>query len=342
MSDPKIGYVAESGFQHLFPVLAMLPELPGPLFTTGKRIASRANSLTEVIHSKKGDLSKELANRNIDIVLTTSQRIEPELLKTESPDLKVAFINHGESHKTHSGGFKAQKAFVHSEVNDQFDLILVASRPHANSYKNENKVNTGYLKHDLFLKHGYSDRPTNKNWVLWAPTWGRHSSLRHWLDSVVQVTQKLNLNLIIHPHPFSFVAEPAIIQKAQIEVVKNKHVKIAQCANLLDAMAPAVLMLGDVSTSCFDWLMFDRPIVFLDHKSLVIPSEKALFDVGDVVKQNDVNNLEETLVSNLAHPSEKSSLRKEALNQHFFRLDGSAAKRVRDSVYHKWRTEWKT
>ena len=334
---PLCAYVIESGFQHVFPVLAMLDVLPGPVFTTGTRVADRLSKKAEVIQVEEKHLAMALSEHGIDVILSTSQRIAPDMLRASSRR-KIVFIGHGDSDKSYGQGPKPKPSFVHHKINRSFDLLTVASHFHMARYNTQSSVLTGYLKHDLFLKQKYSSRPKNPGWVLWAPSWGRHSSVDAWLEQVVESTGNLGLKCVLHFHPYSYEREAHLVQRAQALVIRHSHFTIAHCLNILDAMAPCELMLGDVSTTCYDWLMFDRPIVFLDHEGLLIEAEKDLFEVGLHVHPDE--NLEEAIRIAKSSPDQLASKRRQALESRFFKLDGKASERVRDAIYQKWIDDW--
>jgi glycosyl transferase family 9 (putative heptosyltransferase)/CDP-glycerol:poly(glycerophosphate) glycerophosphotransferase len=336
---PRCAYVIEAGYQHVFPVLAMLDVLPGPVFTTGNRAANRLAEKAEVIQVDEKQLPMALTEHKIDVVISTSHRISPKKLRSGSRR-RVVFIGHGDSDKTYGQDLQPKPSFVHSKINLEFDLLAVASHFHMARYENPNSQMTGYLKHDLFIRQEYAQRPVEPGWVLWAPGWGRHNSVDAWLERVIEATANLDLRCLLHFHPYSYECEARLVQRAQAMVVRHPHFRIAHCLNVLDAMAPCQLMFGDVSTTCYDWLMFDRPIIFLDHERLVVEEEKNLFDVGLQVSPAD--NLEEKISVALAAPEQLAAARRRALETRFYRLDGQAAKRVRDAIYEKWEDDWRS
>jgi CDP-glycerol glycerophosphotransferase (TagB/SpsB family) len=97
-------------------------------------------------------------------------------------------------------------------------------------------------------------------------------------------------------------------------------------------------LLADVSSISYDWLMFDRPMIFLDHPGLSIPAEKALFHVGRVVK--DPGELPRVLKQELDGPDVLGPARRAALAQRFFGLDGRAAERALEVTLRWWRERW--
>ncbi|MBL4689439.1 MAG: glycosyltransferase family 9 protein [Nannocystaceae bacterium] len=332
---PRVAYVVESGFQHAFGVIAMLAVMPGRVFTSGTRIGDRLSSLAEVVVlNNDREIGAALADHGVDVVVSTSQRIKPASLRDAAGRRKVVFIGHGESDKTRGQGPTPGPGFVHARVNEEFDLVLVASHFHMARHRNPRRRLVGYMKHDLFVRDGYSQRRPRNGWILWAPGWGRHSSLEPWLDRVLDVSQRLGLSCMLHPHPHSYEAEPRLIQRVQAEVIRHRHFSIAHCANVLDAMAQCEVMLGDVSSVGYDWLMFDRPAIVLDHPGLSVDDERSLFGTGACV--TSCTGLERALREAAAAPDKQGALRRAALEERFFSLDGCAAERARDAILELW------
>jgi hypothetical protein len=249
---------------------------------------------------------------------------------------RCVFVGHGESDKTHDD--ELNERFVYNPINEQFDLVLVATPAHLQRQRNPSTRLVGYLKHDLFVARDYASRAPSPTRVLWAPGWGRHNSARHCLSRVVDATAELGLSLDIHLHPHSYGAEPDVTRRVQLELLRHEHVRVVQTADVLELMARSALMLGDVSSVCYDWLLFDRPIVFLDHPGLCILEEKTLFDVGVAVTQGD--DLAAAIASELQAPGRLSSIRATRLGERFFCLDGRAAERALGEVAKAAREVW--
>jgi hypothetical protein len=331
----KLAYLAEGNRQHAFPVQALLDVRPAPVFSNGKTLAASLQNAPEVHVHPPGELGAALKAHGIDVVISTSQLLFPRQLKLAHPGLRSVFVGHGESDKTHDAQLKQR--FVHNPVNEQFDLLLLASYEHFRAQTNPRKRLVGYLKHDLFSRRGYAARAGERR-VLWAPGWGRHNAARYWTQRVVQATAALDLRLDIHLHPHSYSAEPDITRQVQLEMLRHDHVRVIQSADILGPMSRASLMHGDVSSVCYDWLLFDRPIVFLDHRGLAIAEEKQLFDVG--VTATEGSDLRGLIAEELARPARLSDIRKARLHQRFFGLDGNAAQRALAEVERAAQEDW--
>jgi hypothetical protein len=333
----KCGYLVEDGYQHAFPVRALLRVRRAPVFTTGSQIAARFRTVTDVVVGPLAELAKAMAARGLDVVFTTSQNFEPAELRRHAPGLRVVHIGHGESDKTHGPGH--ERRYVFDPVNERFDLILLATHEHARLQANASRELVGYLRHDLIVADGLVERAPEP-WILWAPAYGRHSAIEPWLDAVVAATARLGLRLVIHLHPFSAKLEPHVVRRVQAAVLAAPHVRLARVLDLAELMSRCALMLGDVSSASWDWLMFDRPIVFLDHPALDRPEEKSVFAVGPVAAPGD--DVAALISAELAAPTARSTVRREALAARFFQLDGHAAERAFAVTERWWRERWAT
>jgi hypothetical protein len=331
----NVGYLVEDGYQHAFPVRALLRVRRGTVFTTGSQMAARFRDTTDVVVGPLAQLADAMAARELDVVFTTSQNFDPDEIRRRAPRVRVVHVGHGESDKTH--GPSHERRYVFDPTNQRFDLVLLATHAHAALHENPNRELVGYLRHDLLVADGLLDR-TPEPWILWAPAYGRHSAIEPWLDAVVDACARLERRLVIHLHPFSAKLEPHIVRRVQAAVLAAPHVRLARVLDLAELMARCELMLGEVSSASWAWLMFDRPIVFLDHPGLDRADEKAVFAVGPVATPGaDVGAL---IAAELAASAALSATRRSALVTRFFQLDGHAAERAIATTERWWQERW--
>lgn len=331
----KVGYLVEDGYQHAFPVRALLRARRAPVFATGAQIGARFRGTTDVTIGGFPQLADQIAARELDVVFTTSQNFDPDELRRRAPRVRVVHIGHGESDKTHGPAHELR--YVHDTVNQKFDLVLLATHEHHRLHANPNRELVGYLRHDLIVADGLAARAPEPM-ILWAPAYGRHSAIEPWLDAIVAATARLGRTLVIHLHPFSARLEPHVVRRVQAAVLAAPHVRLARVLDLAELMARCELMLGDVSSASWDWLMFDRPVVFLDHPGLDRPDEKAVFAVGPVVAPGA--DAEAIIAGELAAPARGSATRTTALASRFFQLDGNAAERALATTERYFRERW--
>lgn len=106
--------------------------------------------------------------------------------------------------------------------------------------------------------------------LIYCPTWrkGGMSSLERLLarpDVVASITDKYNL--IIKPHPNILNPERDFYDPAIVERLgRLPGVVVARSGNVMPWFVRADLFLGDISATGYEWLYFDRPMVFVNPR----------------------------------------------------------------------------
>lgn len=166
----------------------------------------------------------------------------------------------------------------------------------------------GYPKFDYFPTAPTlfdNDRPT----VIYCPTWrkGGISSIDLFLrfpDVIEQIAA--TYNVIVKPHPNLFnphrpFYDPGIVD--QLEALSG--VTLIRSGNVMPWFSHADLCLSDISAAGYEWLYFDRPIIFLNPQPGVLgPSTDFdaatyLWQCGDVC--SDLRDLPVLIDTNLRH-----------------------------------------
>ena len=131
-----------------------------------------------------------------------------------------------------------------------------------------------------------------KKTITYCPTWrkGNLSSIEIFLDNPDVVDRIFrNYNLIVKPHPN--ILNPAR-EFYDEEIVRSLKaipgIRLAHAGNVIPWFGRSDLYIGDISASGYEWLYFDRPMVFLNPQPGVLtPSAKFddltyLWQCGDV------------------------------------------------------------
>ncbi len=159
----------------------------------------------------------------------------------------------------------------------QREAILLAHRRYGGSLPHLLEV--GYMLGDRLLARkesfhrqgfleslGLDSRIT----VLYAPTWGRFSSLGLWLEKVVRVCLRLEFNLLLRLHPLSlrgrtgFERGPKAWRKWLEEACKKyEWVKDVTDEPIEEVLLGADVLVTDVSSVGMDFLILGKPAIFL-------------------------------------------------------------------------------
>ena len=122
-----------------------------------------------------------------------------------------------------------------------------------------------------------------KSTLIYCPTWRKEgiSSVERLLDSPETVERLARFyNLIIKPHPNLFNParkhfDAAIVERLE-HLARIPDVRLVRSGNVMGWFEQADLFIGDISSAGYEWLYFNRPMVFLN------PRPGALHPVTDI------------------------------------------------------------
>ncbi|MBN1327774.1 MAG: CDP-glycerol glycerophosphotransferase family protein [Candidatus Cloacimonetes bacterium] len=340
-----IGYYLVTDIQHLPPVIRLYPYLGGIIFTCNKKIFN-------YLQEKYQDL-------NIKAYLCKNTReIHKLILKNRIrimiyPSYHVLFL--GKAIQIFHGGL-SDKNYVESVKVIVYDLVLFpgektkdkVARSGYLKYLREWKI-IGYPKFDplvnmqLEVKQLFNNK---RKTILYAPTWVSQktrlkmikfspygeSSLELWAKPIIRALQQ-NYNLIIKYHSRIYRKPDDIYDQVEgliAELDAAERVKVVVDDNILSYMYQADLMISDISTACYEWFHFNRPIIFANpapehyQVSEDISSNTYAWQCGDVInKSEDILPLVERNLENDIH----QGIRNKIFNYTVFQPDGKATAR---------------
>lgn len=259
-----------------------------------------------------------------DLVLT------PSFLREHERCARAVQIFHGMS----------DKMFTYERDFSAYRLCLCVGQRQIDrlrSYPQNRGVNlamVGYPKFDT-VPTAPKLFANEKKTLIYCPTWrkGGLSSVQRFLDdtdSVAHIASRYNL--IVKPHPNLFNPErphydPSLIERLQ----RLRGIRLIRSGNVMPWFAQADLFIGDVSASGYEWLYFQRPMLFLNPQpGLLRLSEDVnaltyLWQCGDVCA--DMREVIAAIESNL-HDDRYSETRESVLHYSVFKpRDGRATRR---------------
>lgn len=140
---------------------------------------------------------------------------------------------------------------------------------------------------------------SNRKTLVYAPTWrkGGISSIERFLDAgkvIATLTQRYNL--IVKPHPNIFnPTRPYFDQSIVDRLDRLPDILLVRSGNVMPWLARANLFIGDISAAGYEWLYFNRPMVFLNPRPRELRASRDvealtyLWQCGDVC--DDVDRL---------------------------------------------------
>ena len=159
--------------------------------------------------------------------------------------------------------------------------------------------------------------------ALYAPTWGVASSFYSYIDVIVNVITSMNGCLIIKLHDHLLHHKDV---KRKIDMYRyNPNVLVYESYDIIPAMAAADFLITDLSSVANEFLVLDRPIVFLWVPSSLerygdTLDKEMVFRGGVLVDRPDAVLLEKTITDVLAHPEIFSEDRRFLKNYLFYNL----------------------
>lgn len=113
-----------------------------------------------------------------------------------------------------------------------------------------------------------------KKTLIYCPTWrkGDLSSVHRFLDDPRVLAEIVSeYNLIVKPHPNLFNPERVHYDESIVERLQRlPGIKLIRSGNVMPWFAQADLFIGDISASGYEWLYFNRPMLFLNPQPGVL------------------------------------------------------------------------
>jgi len=353
MSENKnnnIGYFIYSNIQHLPPVIQLYPVLKGVLITIRPSVA-------ELVKTKYKDL-------NIDLILCKNIN-EARLVARQ---LKLRVVIYTSFHQLYCGksvqifhGGLSDKRYLESARLIGYDLVLFPGQKSVDKVALAGTLPwikewhlTGYPKFDNYLNGKLKpilEFNNTRKTILYAPTWvseattmrigerskyGESSLLKWSLEIIRQLSN--DYNIILKFHSNSLADKLDIYQKIEklIEELECREtVRGVFDDNIVPYMLVADLMISDISSVCYEWLHFNKPIVFANpapgkyQVGNKITDNTYVWQAGSVI--NDAKEISAIVASELLTDS-KSVIRKQLFEYSIFQADGKATERQSEYI----------
>lgn len=174
-------------------------------------------------------------------------------------------------------------------------------------------------KETLADLHLSGDRPV----VLYAPTGAHRNSLETFGEDLVRrMGASTEYDVLVKPHDH---AKASIDWFARLAPLETDHVRLLHAADAIPALHASDLLISDASSIANEYLLLDRPLVFLDVPELLeaAATEDDRLDLetwgrkGGVVAR-DVSDAERAIAEGLENPGAQSDIRRAIANDLFY------------------------
>jgi CDP-glycerol glycerophosphotransferase (TagB/SpsB family) len=123
---------------------------------------------------------------------------------------------------------------------------------------------------------------TDGKTILIASTWDKRGILKTYGKDFVEQIAKAGYNVIVRPHPYSYIFELDFINQIQNDLSAYKNVKFDNDIDNLMSLAKSDIMISDITFIRFDYyLTFGRPIITLDTNYENYSQEYEYSDLDD-------------------------------------------------------------
>jgi chemotaxis protein CheY-P-specific phosphatase CheC len=188
----------------------------------------------------------------------------------------------------------------------------------------------------------------NHKTVLYAPSFYPSS-----LDKLESILGKVSfeINIIIKLHNFSWYQERYIYQSEKMQKLANEFPNIYLAPpeeyNIIPYYSASDLLLSDISSTMFEYLYLNRPIIMAECITLRLKHQilkKRFLKKMDVERMENIDfsfrfdnpdDLPALVYHGLEYPSDLESERLIAQKEYLFKVDGQASIRLVDAIETK-------
>ena len=278
--------------------------------------------------------------RKSDIILTASYGIPGCLLKNNLRDKFVIFTRHG----------TGDRKFTFNKGLFEFDCVFITSKKMYDQFREmsildklKNYLQIDYCKFDyLFYYPDKNLKIFNNNLpiVLYNPHYDKkESSFYKDAEKIVSaILESKKYNIILSPHPL--VNKWYFFDRIKLHFSKSERLYIDWSSIHkvnFDYMKIADIYLGDVSSSIYEWLFFDKPMIFYNSHNVEWKNNPyyRFWNLGNIAA--DPQELLKHLDKSISGDDSFARVRKETKEYVFGNIDGKASYRTAVKLYNYFR-----
>lgn len=163
------------------------------------------------------------------------------------------------------------------------------------------------------------DRPV----VMYAPTGAHDNSLETFgVDAIRALAATGDYNILVKPHDHP---KKDIDWYERLAPLETEHLRLLRAADSIPALVASDVLISDASSIANEWLLLDRPLVFLDVPELLTAAatEDDRLDLetwgrkGGLVARDAASTVR-AVANSVAHPHEGSAIRRRIAEDLFY------------------------
>ena len=273
-------------------------------------------------------------NLSSDVVIMTMPDLDQYQVKKSARVKRFVYIHH--SLVSHQMVYRP-KAF------DAFDVIMCAG-PHHNT-EIQQMIKSWHMPPKTMINHGYGrldsiisnskEKPHNVvKKILVAPSWGSHGTLEMMGERLIDELMKLNLHVILRPHPQTVKFAKGMIDTIVKKYQNHERFSYEQGVSSEASLHQSDLMISDWSGAALDYAFgLLKPVLFIDvpkkvqneqYESLgLVPFEVSIREQIGVVQDVDLMGLEQKIMQLLNDETDWASALLRLRDQHVYNVSNS-------------------
>jgi len=181
--------------------------------------------------------------------------------------------------------------------------------------------------------------------VLLAPTWGPQAIFAKYGTELIDELTKMDCNIIIRPHPQSYISEKDLINTIKEKYKNNSDIIFDDNVNNLVSLNKADILISDFSGIIFDYaFLFNKPFIYTEYEDkreiydycdLSKPTWKkeVLNKIGFELTKENFKNIN-SIIKQVVNDKEKIKNIEEVKNK-IWQKQGQAAKIIVDFLINK-------
>ena len=185
---------------------------------------------------------------------------------------------------------------------------------------------------------------SDKKTILYSPTFQKEASLEQCGLKIIDIIRSMDVNLLIRPHFMSLALDNAgahehghggndwrkILKQIENE---NNNIRFVE-GDSNPFFVASDLLIGDVSGACYEFLLQDKPVVFIDTPKFFAEHGRGGIsywgrESGEIV--SDLNKLADVVQYNLDNPDHKEIERHDLIQKLVYN-HGNASKVAVDTI----------
>lgn len=184
--------------------------------------------------------------------------------------------------------------------------------------------------------------PEHPTTVLVAPSWGSSSLFGRFGGKIIDALKKTGYNIIIRPHPQSFVSEKELIDELMQKYPEDEKLHWNRDNDNFEVLRQSDIMISDFSGVLFEYaLIFKKPVIYGDIKYDKSPYDACWLDeelwtfttlprIGRPLTEDSLDDIK-SLIDTVLHGSTfRDAL--EAARDETWAVRGDSASRIADYV----------